>query len=475
MLTGSLREILTNNFADLFKLDYLSFIKIIQKCIPESAYLKGKAQTSAEGLPETKSNKDFYSLTEDEEIRAFSGLLRLKDVINGTREDYDNFVACQIQMKKPVLTYDSFQKMREYVLKTLKSTDDFAAAIWSILCNDLGKVHRVIEEYNKLSNKQTTTHDLLLSEMLKELPEFFPGFMNLPETYRDAIIKGYASGCDISQFEQLELPIVALKALTSLDKQALDLYIIHTIFDVSGAAAHFKSNGSLTLHEETWNFFNEVRACLETMPYTTIDKVYAAYLQYRGECIGVELTTPESTALIRLAGIARLATPEQGKLLLEVWEKIPDNTKTILTNELNVHGGENKRAIFIGYGVSILLNPQSALQKALSEESKKLNVTPTADQIRSSSKEGLMIGLNNLASAFKLARNIIGSDTSKEIFSAECDAVARYLSQDPRGSLDMDFQVVSQNKNHADFKLVVRGLENASQIETPKVSAGLRL
>src|SRR5688500_6601893 len=93
----NLIEILNNDFESLFKLEYASFIKIVQDAIPESLYLKGKANVSAEGISIDKPAKNYYGLTEDEEIRAFSGLLRFKDVLNGTQVDYNNFVACQIE------------------------------------------------------------------------------------------------------------------------------------------------------------------------------------------------------------------------------------------------------------------------------------------------------------------------------------------------------------------------------------------
>ncbi|MFZ4077294.1 MAG: hypothetical protein ACOYKA_04835, partial [Legionellaceae bacterium] len=243
----------------LFKMDYVSFIRSIQSSIPETSYLQGVANVSAEGVPEIKPEKKLHGIVmQDEEIRAFSGLLRFKEVICGDEASYTRFIDCQIEMKKPVLSRQSFAQLGQYVRDKLTSPADCSAAIWSILCNDLGKVHVVIGEHEQIFSKKNIGHDLLLAELLKESPRFFPAFNALPLEYREHIRAGYASGCDVSQFEQLELPIISLESLTALHKKALDLYILHSIFDVAGAAAHVKPNGSLTLHEETWQFFDAI-------------------------------------------------------------------------------------------------------------------------------------------------------------------------------------------------------------------------
>lgn len=465
---NNLTQLLSIAMEDIFALDYPDFIAIMQDAIPESAYLKAKANVSAEGIKDDKIQKNIFGLTEDEEIRAFSGLLRFKDIINGTEADYNNFVACQIEMKKPVLSFTSFKKIREYVLETLTTPEDYAAAVWSILCNDLGKVHMLIDVYDNLPEHKGVSHDLLLAELLKLKPELFPGFMELTSVYREQIIAGYASGCDISQLEQLELPPVAIEALRKLDAKALDLYILHTIFDVSGAAAHFKSNGSLTLHEETWAFFNATREALQLLkdPNSSISDVYNHYLQFRGHCVGIDELSPETVALIRIAGLSRLATKEQGEMLGAVWANLPESVRSTLITELNVHGGEDLRAIFVGYGVAMLLNPQSALQKELNEASKNLNLVVGSEQKRAASIEGLRIGLINLANAFATARALIKTDAKREIFVAECDEVARFLSREPRKSLQMVLALTAQNDRRADYKLVTPTLTKEETIET---------
>ena len=60
---------------------------------------------------------------------------------------------CQVELKKPVLKNNSFDEMKIHILQVLKTPEDFAAQVWSILCNDLGKVHSIVDEYQKISEK----------------------------------------------------------------------------------------------------------------------------------------------------------------------------------------------------------------------------------------------------------------------------------------------------------------------------------
>jgi hypothetical protein len=64
-----------------------------------------------------------------------------------------------------------------------------------------------------------------------------------------------------------------------------------------------------------------------------------------------------------LAGILRWTCPDQGQLLREVFSALPAEKRSILTNELNVHGGIRLRAISLEGVASLLLNPQIALQR----------------------------------------------------------------------------------------------------------------
>jgi len=254
--------------------------------------------------------------------------------------------------------------------------------------------------------------------------------------------------------EQLELPTVALRSLEKLDKEKLEHYILHTIYDVSGAAAGFKANGSLTMHEETWSFFINLRKnllALHDKQSASIESIYQDYLDYRGSCIGVSNSNPENAALIRIAGLARLATKEHGEYLYTAWNKLTSDEKKILTKELNIHGAKGERAIFVGYGVAMLVNPQVSLKRLHG---------------RVVNHEGLYIGLKYLAHAFKITRDLIGNDSSNKLFVAGCDSIARALSKNPLqlvkdNQITNRLEVTGRNERKISFQLV--------PIEPPKV------
>ena len=470
MLRQNLVELLTNqdksskNALDLsiFKKDNQSFIAQILDCIPEAKYLNTKANASVEKQGEIKTEKNFYGLTEPEAIRAFSGLLRFKEVINHTEDDYQQFINCQVEMKKPVLKKASFDKMKDHIMEVLYTPEDFAAQIWSILCNDLGKVHAIIDEYKKLVGDKTIGHDGLLASILQEKPELFPGFHSLSQKHQKQIISGYASECDISMLEQLELPANALQALAVLDKETLERYILHTIYDVSGAAAVFKPNGSLTMHEETWTFFNELRLILAQLHQdkpVALEKIYQDYLQFRGQSIGISDNSRESLALMRIAGLSRLATVEQGELLKAAWNDLSKQEQAVLVDELNIHGGKGRRAIFVGYGVVMLVNPQVALK-------------PIYQTIIN--QEGLKIGLKYLAKVYQLTRSEIGDDASDQIFVAECASIASVLAKNPRefiinDQLTREFEFVRTSERRIDFALKAPVLAEKQECTLAKI------
>jgi len=433
--------------SDFFQMNYNDFIKTTIDSIPEAKYLHEEANESAEGVASEKLKLFHGHSMTNEEIRAFSALVCFKDVVVGDEKAYENFTQCQHNLipKKPVLSKESFFEIGNYVRSKLTNPEDCAAAIWSILCNDLGKVKSIENSFNNQHPDVLIGHDAILAEVLKENAESFSAFNALPKKQQQQIIAGYTSGCDISQLEQLELPVIALNKLTSLDKETLDLYILHSIFDVAGAAAHFNSNGSFTMHQETWNFFNATQACLGTLSTTSIEDVYKQYLAYRGECVGIPLTTPESVAQIRIAGLARFGSPERGGILQAAWDTLSPEVKETLINEFNAHGGQGQRAIFIGYGVSILLNAIGAKQKEFKEA--------TVEQRKELTRQGLVIGLTNLATAFSIARQILHErgDTSNEIFVAECDQIARALNKNPDASIGMNWRIIAQNHRRVDF------------------------
>lgn len=424
---------------NLFQLPYQEFIDLIKACIPEVSYLNMPAKVSAE-VAKTPG-VIFFGMEEPEAIRGFAGLLCFRDVMNGTEEDYQNFIQCQVKFAKPKLTIESFKKLKKYIETTFKTPEDIAALMWSILCNDLGKVI-VLQELHygcKLKDaKEEISHDAVLVNLMldKEKSKSFSGFKDLSEEHQKIIINGYNSGCDISQFEQLELASSALARLQPLSEKELDFYVAHTFFDVAGAAKPFTESkgvkGYLPMHEETFRFFDKVRELIKKMKEEKLspDQAYLEYAVYRGKEIGIDYAgSPEQMAFCRIAGLTRFATPEQGKILTAAWSEIKPAERIILTDELNVHGTKDKRAIFIGYGVAMFVNALGKMVGLLKEK----NSSPSPEQIANAQKEALKVVFTLLAEIYQTFRKNAGDKPNPEHFVVECDELATLMQkQDPR-------------------------------------------
>lgn len=472
---------------NLFKLDNQSFVDQILEIVPEAALLSTATKDPVEKRAESKSSdpksksedikpqaedaskpKDnFLKLTAPDAIRAFSGLIAFKRVMNNTIEDYKEFVHGQNPRK--TLTFESFQKIKALIIKSINKPEDYAALIWSILCKDLGKVKSVIETHKSFAKDSLVGHYKILAEVLqKNIPDMFPSFTSLKKHHQEQIIQAFSSECDISMLEQLELPVNSIYNLAVLNKDALVLFSIATIFHVAGAAANAQSIGSFTMHQETWSFFENLHNCLlklyQEIPATP-EEVYEEYLTFRGKCIGITLDSKgildhrisfdhgialdngltldsseltdlvrreistlaykHSVALIRTAGLARYATPAHGKVLLSAWQKLTKDERNVLVDELNIHGGQDRRAILIAYAVSMLCNPQIALLEKYK--------TPF-------NEEGLIIGLKCLALAFAKTRSMMINDKT---FVAECGAIAKKLAKEPGQLIQEDELIVS--------------------------------
>lgn len=475
---------------EFFSLPLDKFIEEVKIYIPESKYLNQDASSTVEGtstdeptklrficdLKDNDENKNTESKVkvEAEYVRAWLGLAAFKAVWAGGNDNYEWFVKCQKDWGKPFLEFESFKEMGVYVKEILKTTEDLgtskniAAAIWSILNNDLGKVTEIANKHKELKlGSNTTTHDGILADMLKAEQDgkikMFPSFRDLSKTSQQQIIDGYASGCDISQFEQLELAPVALKSLKKLDKKTLELYILHTIFDVAGAAGQVtyrqeNHTGSLTMHEQTWQLFCDTSSSLLKLldKNASSDVVFKDYVGKRLEHVGIKTNNEkEFVTLGRLAGMTRSFTKEHGVALLGVWETLPQKYRKILSEELNVQGDQDTQAIFVNYGVSILVNPQGSFKKvfkAIIEETKSDN-----QQLALAINRGLYVGLINLARVFLATRQHLNSanmEPSNSLFMCDATEIAKYLGKNNLNAslfLPLD-KKVGHNSLKFDFK-----------------------
>ena len=267
-LTDNLVQLHDNFDAErLFRLADDEFVDQIVLLFPEAHFMNGEANETAEGLanneiPVGSPSFRLYGKWYLEPDRAIAGALNLKLAYIGTEEAYTAFIKYQPPGSK--LSLESFMLIHTKVRKMLVNNDDVKAAIWSILCNDLGKMYSLINIHQHAYPELPTdynSHDVILGKLLTTMPNLFPGFMLLSKKHRDEIAKSFSTGFEFAQYSQLQAPSVSLKGLSELSPEAIQLYILHSIFDISGAAAKIldpteKKNkfiqGSLTIDEETW-------------------------------------------------------------------------------------------------------------------------------------------------------------------------------------------------------------------------------
>ena len=70
---------------------------------------------------------------------------------------------------------------------------------------------------------------------------------------------------NFAQLVQAESVPASLMGLKDLDKMSLDMFNLHALFDMAGAAGHVNYNGSIVLLENTYNDMFLTIKCLEAI------------------------------------------------------------------------------------------------------------------------------------------------------------------------------------------------------------------
>jgi hypothetical protein len=201
---------------------------------------------------------------------------------------------------------------------------------------------------------------------LKTNPTLFPSFQALTEDYQKWLLEGLSAQFNFAQLVQAESVPANLSGLKGLSRMALDLFNLHALFDMAGAAGHVKYNGSIVLTEAT---YQDVFMCIKSMEIIAEPRcaspaqVYDTYLHERGKTLGLDVHKPTQRALLRICCNLRYHTKEQAQAVIDAYEKIPKDTWAILRKELCVTGADDGWAILLYYAPALLLNCQSALVK----------------------------------------------------------------------------------------------------------------
>lgn len=356
----------------LLQLDDITFLKTILKKYPEIQYTVLENQTTAEAeqnnmFSDSLASKVFEknNLPDTVEFdRAAVGLLCLKYVLSN---DYESFTACQNPSVK--LSFESFQKLRQFTKNVIKTPEDLEIAVYTIMCNDLGKTHTLINAYQALKKNTDADHDTIFATLLNEKPELFSGFQNLSYNQKAIILEGLNTTFNLGQFVQGENTPADLPKIQSIGRKARDLYILHAFYDVTGAAGHVKNNGSLVMSEPVYYGYDLAIKSLMTKPFTDS---YNRYMSIRGDLVGFDVKTPKGFALSRLAALSRCFKKSDGKLLSEVYDCLPKNVQNILKKELNETGLNNTSAVLIYYAPAFIDNTKKNYLNRLSPDANNI-------------------------------------------------------------------------------------------------------
>lgn len=306
---------------------------------PELEWLKAK---SINGTPEGADIDD------KEFRRTWCSIELLEAVLNG---DYAAFSDCQPEEVR--ITRKSFSEICSYVNSALKTVDDRIAMMAYLVINDLGKVEDFVAKINDTMNFESADHDKVLFEGLRAHPEFSPTFNALDAKYQELILNGLATCFNMGQFVQCENLPASLVPLTQIDKESLDFYMIHVLFDIAGAAGHVNSNGSLICNELYWKKFSWALEAIYKMTDNESGPVeaYNDYLIKTMEFFGV--TSP---VVGKLCNMIRVSSPEEAEQVRLAYDNLREPVRINLEKELAATGIGDDTAILMYYAPAMFQN-----------------------------------------------------------------------------------------------------------------------
>jgi len=267
---------------------------------------------------------------------------------------YSDFTECQ---KGKKLSRENFDEITQYTTSIVKSQDDLDAMVAYLIINDLGKVKRVVNEIHERTGYQSVDHDDLLYVGLSRFPEISPTFSGLDEKYQERILNGLRTRFNLGQFIQSENLPQNLVPLIGIDNESFDYYMLHTLYDIGGAAGHIARNGSLVINDSFWDNFKAAEKHLKNIKgKEDILPAYNGYLLDRANMLGLEAEGQEAKAVVKLCNMLRISEPSKAQEVLEAFRQQPLNTKAILQKELNATGMDGDNAILLYYAPATLTN-----------------------------------------------------------------------------------------------------------------------
>lgn len=420
----------------------VEIIKSLTNKYPEMGWLTGNVEATPEASlqdqVEGTIGKHIFPDIDKKDLIEFDrtavGLLTLHWVANG---DYTSFTACQKGPTK--LTPEGFTRFQEYTKSILQNSDDFEAMETFMVINDLGKVKGVVESIAEKSGARDVDHDKMLLVGLEQHPDISPSFQKLSPRHKDLLLNGLKTKFNIGQFIQGENVPASLEGLKGIDEESLRFYLLHALYDIAGAAGQSVQNGSVVMNEPTYENFRLAIDSLEKLGAgQTPDDAYDAYLAQKAEKFGFDISVPADRATTRICCMLRTSNTEQAREVSQVFAELPQNTRAILEDGLNMKGTDDGIATLIYYAPAFLAN----LQKKFSESGEP-----------DSSKKALALGLGTFARVFQEAKIANKGREENGVYTVMASPLAKVAAENPDKLLQQEIRLKTVG-NDAEIELV---------------------
>jgi len=388
------------------------FLQRVRSIYPEFGFYSGTVEGSPDGSP--------IDGNEQEQRRTELSFLCLYWLMRG---DYDKLTSLQKPEEK--LSRATFDVLCAKI-KTLLHDDEAVDAMLSTMAiHDLGKIVWFQNKVKETSKSTSVDHDEILLFALEHCPEILPSYSRLQKKYQVLIRDAWAMRFNLGQFVQGEnLPANLSNCLSAArnNPHVIEYFFLHEMLDLGGVTGHKSLAGSETLNENNCFAYDAAWSIVINPAYQNETAAYDAYLAARASRLELKITNNEMRAVVRLCCNARLYSPQDAQLVLDTFNRLPAACKTILTEELNVSGMDNKKGILLYYAPQTLVN----LITNKSGEAKAL---------------GLTRGFEVLARLYMEARIHLKEQNSPGIYPLFIAPVSTAAAKDPDMLKHKDFEI----------------------------------
>lgn len=314
---------------DLSEAGTLTFAKRIIATYPEAEWLMGEGVKGTlqgeKGTPLTSWSLQIRGKHYIEFERTVSSMLILYAFNQGDEKAYEWFTRYQKESDR--LSKNSFNQaatlvqkvVKEYSLKLLET---------NLLLGDLGKTpeaHKLAKEYGITEGD----HDIFLAQCLERCPNIFPTYKTLTKAEQKTI----RSNAGLLHFGHLmHMEGTATAMLSTLKKSEMlkqadgfDFELVCHLCDISAVLAHVNNQGSLVMIEPLYQSILDAMEVVSALSTKTEGQALLEYTERRCKrLLWWDITFPTRDILARIAAMMRLTTPNDGQLLRDAWQKMPN-------------------------------------------------------------------------------------------------------------------------------------------------------